>query len=179
MKSLLVAIALMSLSSVSYASTVSASSIAGSAGSISLTTDGDIVTVGALFDDTGSAFYDVTLEDTGLLTSIGLSLDVYPFAIYDIDFSIYSAYDSVAETFSGLLASGTNYVNSVLSGGPTYYLLLEGVSGSSYNVDISAVPVPAAGIMFATALLGVGVFGRRKKKSNKKTLMVGAFTRAS
>lgn len=43
---------------------------------------------------------------------------------------------------------------------------------------VSAVPVPAAGILFASALLGAGALGRRKKKS-ANTLMVGAFTRAS
>lgn len=43
---------------------------------------------------------------------------------------------------------------------------------------VSTVPLPAAGILFASALFGVGLFGRRKKKS-AETLVVGAFTRTS
>ena len=44
--------------------------------------------------------------------------------------------------------------------------------------NISTVPVPVAGLLFASVLFGAGVFGRRKKKS-KKTLIVGAFARSS
>ena len=49
-----------------------------------------------------------------------------------------------------------------------------------YAIDltISTVPVPAAGILFASALFGAGALSRRKKKT-AKTSMVGAFTRAS
>ena len=43
----------------------------------------------------------------------------------------------------------------------------------------SEVSVPAAGILFASALFGAGIFGRRKKKSTSSNVMVGAFTRAS
>ena len=55
-----------------------------------------------------------------------------------------------------------------------------GLPGSEFyinNITVSAVPVPAAGILFASALLGAGAFGRRKKKA--KASVVGAFARAS
>lgn len=45
------------------------------------------------------------------------------------------------------------------------------------NIGISTVPVPAAGILFASALFGAGALGRRKKKA--KASVVGAFARAS
>jgi len=47
----------------------------------------------------------------------------------------------------------------------------------AFDVTLSTVPVPAAGILFASALFGAGFIGRRKKKA--KTAMMGAFARAS
>jgi len=43
---------------------------------------------------------------------------------------------------------------------------------------VNVVPIPAAGILFASALFGLGVIGRRKKKDTKTT-MVSVFTRTS
>lgn len=49
---------------------------------------------------------------------------------------------------------------------------------SDSYISVNPVPVPAAGILFATALFATGLIGRRKKKSTTN-IMVGAFTRAS
>ena len=48
----------------------------------------------------------------------------------------------------------------------------------AFDVTISTVPVPAAGILFASALFGAGFLGRRKKKATKSN-MIGAFARAA
>ena len=82
------------------------------------------------------------------------------------DATAYSGYADLTGDFIVTLAQGS------------YKLLLNGLEGRSYDGVISQVPVPAAGILFASALLGAGAFGRRKKKS-AKTSMVGAFARAS
>ena len=96
-------------------------------------------------------------------------------------------------TFSGtfdLLIDGVTLINIALSTTPSDALGLVGntfefinvgggVGDEFYinNVAVSAVPVPAAGILFASALLGAGALGRRKKKAQAS--VVGAFARAS
>lgn len=88
--------------------------------------------------------------------------------------------DLTVQFFDGMTALSPAFLGdfSVSLGAGTYKMLLTGTQGRHYDGDISAVPVPAAGILFASALLGAGAFGRRKKKSLNAS-MVGAFTRAS
>lgn len=91
--------------------------------------------------------------------------------------------------FFDILVDGTNWYNIALSTAPLAALGLVGntfeffniggTTGSEFYINsiaVSAVPVPAAGILFASALLGAGAFGRRKKK---QASVVGAFARAS
>ncbi len=181
LKALLIA-GLMSLTSVSFASSVSyiydagyAGANAGEFGTISLIQGDGGVTVGGIFDTTGKVYYDLTL-DQGQVSSIRQSFDVSTGTIFDITISIF---DNLTFDAASLVATGINSLSALLTGGSTYYLQFAGVTDTSYNVDVAAVPVPAAGILFASALLGAGAFGRRKRKSAKTTSMVGAFTRAS
>ncbi len=180
LKALLIA-GLLSLTSVSFASSISyiydagyAGANAGEFGAISLIQGDGGVTVGGIFDTSGTTYYDLTL-DNGEVASIGQSFDVSTGIISDITISIF---DSLTFDAASLVATGINSLSAILNGGSTYYLQFAGMTDTSYNVDVAAVPVPAAGILFASALLGAGAFGRRKKKS-AKTSMVGAFTRAS
>ena len=177
MKALIIA-GLLCFSTVSFASSVSPSSVIGSAGTINLINGDGGVTVGGLFDASGSVFYDLSING-GALATIAMSFDVTPvWTVNDVQIAIYSSYDEITTLFSGLVANGTNNLSVALTAGQQYFLQFSGITGDSYNADIAAVPVPAAGILFATALLGAGAFGRRKKKTTK-TSMVGAFTRAS
>ena len=180
LKALLIA-GLLSLTSVSFASSVSyiydagyAGANAGEFGTISLNQGDGGVTVGGIFDATGSAYYDMSL-DAGAVAAIGKSFDITTGSLFDVTISIF---DSLAFDAASLIATGVNSLNADLIGGADYFLQFTGVIDTSYNVDVAAVPVPAAGILFASALLGAGAFGRRKKKS-ANTSMVGAFTRAS
>lgn len=69
-------------------------------------------------------------------------------------------------------------VTALLSGTARIGLHVQAFADGSSDSYVSTVPVPAAGILFATALFGIGLVGRRKKKTSTN-LMVGAFTRAS
>lgn len=178
-KALLIA-GLLSLSSVSFASSVSyiyeagyAGNNAGEFGTISLNNGDGGATVGGIFDNTGSVYYDMSI-DAGAVASIGSSFDITTSTIHDITISIY---DSLAFDAASLIATGVNSIHADLIGGVDYFLQFTGVTGTSYNVDVAAVPIPAAGILFASVLLGAGAFGRRKKKP--KASVVGAFARAS
>lgn len=174
---------LLSLSSVSFASTVTYTGLTlDHAGSISLISMDGGVTVGGIFGEAevgtglGSVYYDMTL-DSGSATAIaiGSSFDVSTFTVFDVAFSVF---DSLTFDAASLIGSGVNSISASLDAGVTYYLQLTGIADTSYNVDVAAVPVPAAGILFASALLGAGAFGRRKKKTAKNSMVV-AFTRAS
>ena len=109
-----------------------------------------------------------------------------------------SEYDAGAKVKQGLDNSG-EWVTflATIGDGPTYSEFMASLLDGTYRIGaklqsigdandandsstymVSTVPIPAAGILFASVLLGLGVFGRRKKKS-ANTLMVGAFTRAS
>ena len=179
LKALLIA-GLLSLTSVSFASslTVGDPNGIGSVGTIALTNGDAGVTLGGLFDNTGSVFYELSLN-AGDLTAIGMSLDITPpVTLYDVTIAVYESYADLLAGIGSALYTGTNSLSAMLTGGTTYLLQLNGVADTSYNVDVAAVPVPAAGILFASALFGAGAFGRRKKKSTKIS-MVGAFARVS
>ena len=183
LKAILIA-GLLSLSSVSFATSVQYAGAAiatGSEGSISLVNGGHNVTIGGFFGtnvdaNTGSVFYDLTI-DSGNLSTIAMSFDVSDLSINDVTIAIYEAADVLTGALGSLVDSGTNSLSVALAGGANYFLVLTGVAGDSYNADVSAVPVPAAGLLFASALFGAGALGRRKKKA--KASVVGAFARAS
>ena len=175
LKALLIA-GLLSLTSVSFASTITAGTSATfgttSSGTINLVHMDPVLTVFGDFGNNTVRTYDLNVspvDSTGI--TIGTSNDA-PGNIYSILFELYDATD-----LGTVLAFGNN-LNVALSSTTNYILKLTGTLGTSYTMDVAAVPVPAAGILFASALLGAGAFGRRKKKS-AKTSMVGAFARAS
>ena len=93
-------------------------------------------------------------------------------------------------TFLAIIGDGSSYTDflaGLLDGTYSIGVKLQSIADACITGDcdndsstymVSIVPVPAAGILFASALFGMGVFGRRKKKSST-TVMVGAFARAS
>ena len=172
---------LLSLTSISFASsvvTLGDPNGIGSVGTISLTNGDSGVTLGGLFDSTGSVFYELAING-GAFASTGMSFDVGPpVTLFDVTISIYDTYANLLAGVGSALYSDTNNLSAALVAETDYFLQINGVADTSYNVKVSAVPVPAAGILFASALFGAGAYGRRKKKSST-TLMVGAFTRAS
>ena len=159
--------------------------------------DGAVVqTDPARFDTTGETFFNVIFDNVGTTSAVGSSFDIN-FATLSAEILPVEAYlykddtsGSVGtigkfdESLDLLVASATGLsasFSAIIDGSQAYFLKLVGISNAIYDVKIGAVstvPVPAAGILFASALFGVGVFGRRKKKSSA-TLMVGAFARAS
>jgi len=89
-----------------------------------------------------------------------------------------SLLDSMGMAISGL--SGSTTLKAVLDAG-SYFLRLDigdGEVSYSGGITVSPVPVPAAGILFASALFGAGFIGRRKKKATQSN-MIGAFARAA
>lgn len=81
--------------------------------------------------------------------------------------SAFSYTDAMRAIFDGSLRIGM-HIQAIEGGGAE--------DSDSY---VTTVPVPAAGILFATALFGIGVFGRRKTNKSSNNTMVGAFTRES
>ena len=75
---------------------------------------------------------------------------------------------SASPSVTGLVGKVFEFINN--GGGQGYEFYIS-------DISVTAVPVPAAGILFASALLGAGAFGRRKKKAQAS--VVGAFARAS
>ncbi len=122
-----------------------------------------IITV---LDSTGSR---IAFNDDSVEVNYG-SLDS---GIFDLSL-IAGTYSVVITQFANLPANFLELFT--LSGAsPTF----NGNTGDyAYDITISTVPVPAAGILFASALLGAGFLGRRKKKVTKSN-MIGAFARAA
>ena len=75
---------------------------------------------------------------------------------------------SASPSVAGLTGKIFEFINNGGGQGYEFYIA---------DISVTAVPVPAAGILFASALFGAGAFGRRKKKA--KASVVGAFARAS
>jgi len=191
LKALLIA-GLLSISSVSFASSVTyigPTSTATDAGIVAdgtqagiINLDNDAIAVdftgqlAASTNPTTSAWYELNLNFGGSggsdLVTFGWAYNTAQPNDLTITFldalgnSLGAAYENIMGNFSIALA-----------GDSTYRMLLSGSQFRSYDGQISAVPVPAAGILFASALLGAGVLGRRKKKT--KSSVVGAFARTS
>lgn len=167
-KTLLIAAGLMCISSLSHASSVTlGGGSAGSLGSIFL--DG-----GALTFTSSSGFYDLRaasdLELDLLISAYSTTVQVALFK--DAASTLFNPSGTFSVDSDPMEASGTNaLMASVMGGsgelvGPLYFLRF--VTEGPFTVDIagvSTVPVPAAGILFASALFGAGALGRRKKKN--------------
>ena len=186
LKALLIA-GLLSLTSVSFATSLTTIyngdgsvqyTAEGARGVIELLNDGNSAqltgdfTVGNGLDE----FYEINNvgHDTDYFMSFGQSTDSAAVDTVTISLLEGATYALAAANVVGSNDGTLNYVFDITK---KYYLLLSGSGTFAYSVDVSAVPVPAAGILFASALLGAGAFGRRKKKA--KASVVGAFARAS
>ena len=186
LKALLIA-GLLSLTSVSFATSVTkyvgpgTQQAGATVGAVNLLADGvagqlsgDFFQDGDAATTTSSVFYDINMN----------AYDNHTFGYaqiqYDLDVSGPIDLQFYEVTGGGLVAFGamfnTNF-NLILDSSKNYMLKLTGLEGFGYSGKISAVPVPAAGILFASALLGAGAFGRRKKKAQAS--VVGAFARES
>ena len=147
----------------------------------------DSTRVSGSTNGTASVWYELVINYTGV-TSWGSATNtagsnpglIYNFFEYlggdgdpattnDTDIAAHYATTSSFSTQSG------NFLLNLAQG--TYMLELIGEADRRYDVQVAAVPVPAAGILFASALFGAGALGRRKKKA--KASVVGAFARAS
>ena len=190
-KALIVTISFISFTPLSHAVAVdpSASDL------LYVTVDGPVVSTSpGRFDSTGETFFNVVFDTVGQATAVGSSFDIN-FKTLTADLLPVTAYlykDDTTDvagtgTFDATLdllvatASGINAsFSTLIDGSQAYFLKLVGIADANYEVNIqavSAVPVPAAGILFATVLFGVGTLGRRKKKTNKNEI-VGAFARS-
>jgi len=191
-KNTVIALGLMAMSSSAFAmSTFLPGTEAGSSGSLTIVQGADPLRVtGGL----GLGFPNESFAEGGTdllynyyeLVVTGPSTDATVTAVADITtlsedaglwFSIFE------NNMAGILTNQVGIttgggIAALLDIGTTYYLKLSGADGESYAVDISAVPVPAAGILFASALFGAGALSRRKKKATQ-TNMVDAFARAA
>lgn len=69
-----------------------------------------------------------------------------------------------------------DYISGVLDGTVRIGMHIQGIGegSDSYINTPNVVPVPAAGILFATVLLGAGIYGRRKVNTRRR---VNAYTR--
>lgn len=161
-----------------------------------VTVDGPVVTSDpARFDSTGETFFNVIFDGVGTATTVGSSFDIdfstltaellpVEVYLYKDDITDVSGTGIFEDTLDSLVASASGLsasFSALIDGSQAYFLKLVGIADANYEVNIQAVstvPIPAAGILFASALLGAGAFGRRKKKPSA-TVMVGAFARAS
>ena len=185
-KNLVLASALLMVSSLGFATSVTTpGTTAGSQGDIFLTLNGDIASFGGFFAgelDLGidaTQFFDLNIAGDADASSNAFTFHSNPLTIYDAIITIFQdGGDAVFGGDDSLVGMGTSSLVASLFAAENYYLAITGAQGTSYNGEISAVPVPAAGILFASALLGAGALGRRKKKATKSN-MIGAFARAA
>jgi len=199
-KNLIMAVGLMVLSSVSFASTVTNVGSAGSTGSIHLTSDGDTAFFSGSFNaSNGEPLYDFwDLDIDGSSDSVGATLNsniagndsTVDFILFqdannnglfdEVNLALIANGDDMFNyaVLAGFVTNGVNGISAFLATGVNYFLLLTGEAQTSYSAQISAVPVPAAGILFASALFGAGFLGRRKKKATQSN-MIGAFARTA
>jgi len=202
LKTLIVALGLMSFSVIGQAALVTPGLTSGSLGTINLQGDAPITNFGDNFVSSLDIFYDIVL-DVSSFVSIGVSSSVQgiPFSDpKDVSIELFSSNGDMLfdmmdgpslasdSTDPGLIAANfadsALILNLFLDATSNYFLRIIGVDPTAtFDVAIvavlppSEVPVPAAGILFASALFGAGFLGRRKKKA--KNAVMSAFARAA
>lgn len=147
--------------------------------------------IGVSDDSDGLGVYDDVYFKDGAKTAVlpGANGSELSFTSdYDAGAKVKQGLDAGDEwvTFLAIIGDGTSYSDfmvGLLDGTYRIGAKLQSIGDAGPDNDsstymVSTVPIPAAGILFASALLVLGAFGRKKKKS-ANTLMVGAFTRAS
>ena len=77
-------------------------------------------------------------------------------------------YEVTGVNTGNVIASSVgNTINAALDGTKSYVLRIMGIdNATSYIVDINAVPIPAAAVLFLSALLGYGFLGRGRKAAS-------------
>jgi len=195
---MLMAIGLLTLSSVGFASTLSYSTDVGYTGSTGSTGailfDGNRIRLLPAPDSgtTGDIFFDLTstIDSTIQVSVSSTNSDLDPtaqaidsFLYLDTDIGAGNETGLFSSTLDTLIASGTGTLtaaifNAIIETPSLYFLRFVTTAESSISGSVSAVPVPAAGILFASALFGAGFLGRRKKKAAKAN-MIGAFARTA
>ena len=181
-KNILIAASLLAFSSTSFALTVTP----GALGHIDLNGTSDTVFITNTYPSgTGSAFYDLSVSQSTNVVADFRALFNGTVPVDDVTVSIFNAPEvfigglTPLSSTLGVNESGTNVVSAFLTAGVAYILQFDQLtSNPGFSGTISTVPVPAAGILFASALLGAGFLGRRKKKATKSN-MIGAFARAA
>ena len=152
---------------------------AASVGLIDVTVDGAYESIGGAFDATGDLYYDLALSANGHLDSATSS---FTFFNGDLDSNVELTAELYQDTNgNGLLDVGTDelldsdvstgiedgaVLSGYLSGVASYFVRLQSVELSSYSGSasaVSSVPVPMAAWLFGSALVGAGVFKRKKK----------------
>ena len=193
-KKLLLATSMLAITSVGFASTVTFGGASPGAFASILVDNGSPANI---FTGTGSGikFYDLqaafdtnvnfvasatkaSLTPPSQLVTINLYQDTG--AVGGATAGEFDNPASMTMTPDLLLATSTGFnaaFNWFLSASNFYFLEFITTPESGLSAEVSAVPVPAAGILFASALFGAGFLGRRKKKA--KTAVMGAFARAA
>jgi len=190
----IIAACLLGASSLSVASPIQIFDTAGNAslGSLFLANGDSNVISGSFPDIAGdstslsSVFYDFRLQSSvgvnaGARNIVLAQEALALLAVGEITLSIFEDngfFVNVFDPIDELLYTGVNSVSALLSSDTLYFLQLTGINGTDFTGEISAVPVPAAGILFASVLLGLGAIGRRKKKI-AKTALVSVFARSA
>lgn len=179
-----VMVCLLTFSSASMASSYSTTTTVSDAkGTFTLLNDNNVAfDAGVLSASNGySVFYEVLNGGSQDAFAIGHGAGIYNRDV-TLTYSLFSDYSVDATTgditLLNEMSSNTGSLLFSLVGYQTAYLQVSADEQVGYSVTVSAVPVPAAGVLFATLLLSAGAVGRRKKKS-ANTLMVNAFTRTS
>jgi hypothetical protein len=160
--SLMMAVALSTAAGSAMASTVSWGALT-PGGSFSSATN-------STFDNTGVADY--------FFSFAGLPSDTAIAAAFDSNFAKSGGFSSVVFTdltTSTVLGTGAGSFAGwivTLFSGHNYEIALAGPKGDPYSVSVnaalpSAVPLPAAGLLFGSALLGAVGFGRKKREAEQ------------
>lgn len=206
-KTLIVALGLMSFSVIGQAGLISPGDFGDvgttdSLGTINLQGGAPLTNFGDNFVSSLDVFYDIVL-DVSSFVSIGVSSSIQGIPFSDpknVSIGLFSSNgDMLFDLMDGPsiandatnpalidanIADSALILNIFLDATSNYFLRIFGSDPTStFDVAIvavlppSEVPVPAAGILFASALFGAGFLGRRKKKA--KTAVMGAFARAA
>ena len=118
---------------------------------------------------THDVYFDVATGTGGGVTGTPNTLQIGSTTIFDVTGLTYQVFDAVTNLAITGVQSASSLLTFAAGPGGSYFVQFAGVAsglmGGNYTANIAITPIPAAVLLMAPALAGLGFAGYRRRKT--------------